>query len=100
MAEGDFDAASPTATPVTAAECVERAMIYASGRSGAVDMIAAHMWFNIAAMRGSKDAASLRREVAEQMADAEIGAAQKAARDWLKAHPEPTPLSAQLQAAA
>jgi hypothetical protein len=31
----------------------------------------------------------LRREVAEQMSDAEIGRAQRAARDWLKSHPQP-----------
>jgi hypothetical protein len=77
----------PTAEPVTADECFERGMICASGRAGAIDMIAAHMWFNIAAMWGNKDAAAVRREIAQQMSDAEIGSAQKAARDWLKAHP-------------
>ena len=44
---------------------------------------------NIAAMKGHGDAAQLRREVAAEMKDAEIGQAQRAARDWLKAHPEP-----------
>ena len=53
--------------------------------AGPVDMVAAHKWFNIAALRGHKDAARLRREIAEQMSDAEIGRAQRAARDWLKA---------------
>ena len=64
-------------------------MMYASGREVAVDLITAHMWFNIAAMKGHAEAAQLRREVAVEMADAEIGRAQRAARDWLKAHPEP-----------
>ena len=45
----------------------------------------AHKWFNIAAMRGHVNAARLRREIAEQMSDSEIGSAQRAARDWLKA---------------
>jgi hypothetical protein len=46
-------------------------------------------------MRGHKDAAQLRREIAEQMSDAEIGCAQRAARDWLKAHPQaPVPVQA------
>ena len=55
----------------------------------------AHKWFNIAAMRGHTDAAQLRREIAEQMSDAEIGCAQRAARDWLKAHPQaPAPVRA------
>ena len=64
-------------------------MMYSTGGSNSADMIAAHKWFNIAAMRGNKDAIQLRREIAEQMSDSEIGAAQRAARDWLKAHPQP-----------
>jgi uncharacterized protein len=35
-------------------------------------------------MRGSAEAARLRREVAVQMSDAEIATAQRAARDWLR----------------
>jgi hypothetical protein len=66
--------------------CFERGMMYSSGRDVAIDMIEAHKWFNIAAMRGNRDATLLRREIAEQMSDAEIGAAQRAARDWLKAN--------------
>ena len=63
-------------------------MIYSAGAGVAVDLVEAHKWFNIAAMRGHADAARLRREIAEQMADAEIGCAQRAARDWLKSHPQ------------
>jgi TPR repeat protein len=60
-------------------------MKYATGNSVPTDFVAAHMWFNIAAMRGNNDAVRLRREIAEQMSDAEIAAAQRAARDWLAA---------------
>jgi TPR repeat protein len=67
----------------------ELGMMYASGRSVPVDLVNAHKWFNIAAMKGHAEAARLRREVATEMADADIGRAQRAARDWLKAHPEP-----------
>jgi hypothetical protein len=35
-------------------------------------------------MRGNEDATRLRREIAEQMSEIEIAAAQRAARDWLK----------------
>ena len=35
-------------------------------------------------MRGNEDATRLRREIAEQMSESEIAAAQRAARDWLK----------------
>jgi TPR repeat protein len=61
----------------------ELGMKYATGNAVPTDFIAAHMWFNIAAMRGNADAVRLRREIAEQMSDAEIAAAQRAARDWL-----------------
>jgi TPR repeat protein len=63
--------------------------MHASGRSAPVDLVCAHKWFNIAAMKGHAEAAALRREIAAEMKDAEIGQAQRAARDWLKAHPEP-----------
>lgn len=62
-------------------------MMHAGGRDTAVDLVAAHQWFNIAAARGHADAARLRREVAEQMSDAQIGLAQRAARDWLRQNP-------------
>ncbi len=81
-------------------ECIERGMIASSGRDGAIDMVEAHKWFNIAAMRGNKDAILLRREVAEQMSDSEIGTAQRAARDWLKANPQPVVVVEEIRAAA
>jgi uncharacterized protein len=64
----------------------ELGMMESSGRDAPVDLVSAHMWFNIAAMRGHAQAAQLRREIAAEMSDAEIGQAQRAARDWLKAH--------------
>jgi TPR repeat protein len=73
---------------VDAEDCFIRGMSYSSGAGVAVDLVQAHMWFNIAAMRGHKDGAPMRKEIAAQMADSEIGMAQRAARDWLKAHPQ------------
>ena len=75
--------------PATADTMFELGMMYASGNSVPVDLVTAHKWFNIATMKGHAEAARLRREIAAEMADAEIGQAQRAARDWLKAHPEP-----------
>ena len=98
MSECEIDLAIE---PANAEDCFERGMICSSGREGPVDMVAAHQWFNIAAMRGNKDAVALRRECAEQMTDAEIGKAQRAARDWLKAHPLPVePVAVEIRAAA
>jgi uncharacterized protein len=62
----------------------ELGMMYSIGCDVPVDLVAAHKWFNLAAMKGNADAVRLRREVAGQMSDAEIGAAQRAARDWLR----------------
>jgi uncharacterized protein len=67
----------------------ELGMMYSVGNSVPVDLVSAHKWFNLAAMKGYADAARLRREIAAEMTDAEIGQAQLAAREWLKLHPEP-----------
>jgi TPR repeat protein len=61
-------------------------MMYSTGRSVPTDLVTAHKWFNIAAMRGNRDAIRLRLEIAGEMSAAEIAAAQRAARDWLNAH--------------
>lgn len=75
-------------------------MMYAAGHSVAVDLVTAHKWFNLAAMKGHPDAARLRREIAAEMSDAEIGKAQLAAREWLKLNPQPTVQVAPAQMAA
>ena len=82
------NAAAYAAEPRDADECFALGMNYSAGAGVAIDLVAAHKWFNIAAMRGHSAAAQLRREIAEQMSDAEIGCAQRAARAWLKAHPQ------------
>ena len=64
----------------------ELGMMYSIGCSVPIDYVSAHKWFNLAAMRGNTDAIRLRREVADQMSEFEIAAAQRAARTWLKAH--------------
>jgi uncharacterized protein len=61
----------------------ELGMMYSIGRDVPIDLVAAHKWFNLAAMKGNVDAIRLRREIADQMSDAEIAAAQRAARAWL-----------------
>ena len=71
----------------------ELGMMYSVGRDAPVDLIAAHKWFNLAAMKGNADAVRLRREVANQMSHVEIAAAQRAARDWLRCN-EPAPAMA------
>jgi TPR repeat protein len=64
----------------------ELGLMYSTGHSVPADMVSAHKWFNIAAMRGSKEAVRLRREIAGEMSEKEIAAAQRAAREWLTRH--------------
>lgn len=59
-------------------------MMYSTGQGGApVDLISAHMMFNLAAMRGSLEASVYRRELSREMDREDIAEAQKAARQWL-----------------
>ena len=73
-------------SPAGADTFFELGMMYSIGRRVPIDYVSAHKWFNLAAMRGHGEAPRLRREVAEQMSEIEIAAAQRAARAWLKAH--------------
>ncbi|MEI2388082.1 hypothetical protein [Breoghania sp. JC706] len=64
----------------------ELGMSYASGRDVPEDLVAAHKWFNLAAMRGYREAAHYRREISEVMSTSDIAEAQRAAREWLGMH--------------
>jgi TPR repeat protein len=85
----EIETAAAGAAPMGGEALFALGMMYSAGNSVPVDLVSAHKWFNLAAMKGYADAASLRREVAAEMSDAEIGAAQLAAREWMKLHPEP-----------
>ena len=82
----DIEAASLGEAPASADALFQLGMMYSIGRSVPVDLVSAHKWFNIAALRGNRDAIRLRREVAEQMSEQDIAAAQREARAWLTAH--------------
>jgi len=72
-----------TAIPIC---CSSAACTGQAGRSGVVNLVAAHKWFNLAALKGRADAISMRREVAEMMSDVEIATAPGEARAWMTAH--------------
>ena len=82
----DLDTAIPVAATAIPDVLFERGLYWASGRSGVVNLVAAHKWFNLAALKGRPDAIAMRREVAAMMSDAEIAAAQREARAWMTAH--------------
>ncbi|MGE0827850.1 MAG: hypothetical protein AB7O04_00665 [Hyphomonadaceae bacterium] len=58
-------------------------LIYSTGNGSEIDLVQAHMWFNLAALRGSDAAKECRKELADQMTSSDIAAAQRAAREWL-----------------
>ncbi len=67
-------------------ELFQLGMMYSTGQGGApVDLISAHMMFNLAAMRGSMEAQVYRKELSREMDREDIAEAQKAARQWLDA---------------
>ena len=82
----DQDAAIPVAATAIQDVLFERGLYWASGRSGVVNLVAAHKWFNLAALKGRADAIAMRREIAEQMSDVEISTAQREARAWMTTH--------------
>jgi hypothetical protein len=61
----------------------ELGMMYAAGRSRPLNLVSAHICFNLASRRGHDRASGLRREIAAEMSADEIAAAQRAARDCL-----------------
>lgn len=88
MFQGTIDQDTAIAVQATAVPDVlfERGLYWSSGRSGVVNLVAAHKWFNLAALKGRNDAIQMRREVAELMSETEIAAAQREARDWMRTH--------------
>ena len=82
----DQDTATPITTTAIPDALFERGLYWASGRAGVVNLVAAHKWFNLAALKGRVDAIIMRREVAELMSEIEIAAAQREARTWMAAN--------------
>ena len=56
-------------------------LLFSKGRQA--DYVQAHKWFNLAAMKGKSEARAWRAELAQDMSEQEIAAAQREAREWL-----------------
>ncbi len=57
--------------------------MYFLGRGVPQDYVQAHMWLNLAAANGDKDATNFRDRITEQMTAAQIAEAQRLAREWM-----------------
>ena len=71
---------------VDGAVLMEFGLRAALGRDGSVDLVAAHMYFNLADRKGAVGASAYRQDVAADMSKAEIAEALRAAREWLTLH--------------
>ena len=70
----------------TGDELFRMGLLYSTGQGGApLDLVSAHMLFNLAAMRGSEEAKTYRRELSTEMDREDIAEAQRAARRWIDA---------------
>jgi len=58
-------------------------LAYSTGNGVGVDYIAAHKWFNLAAMRGVSGAQRCRAQISQEMSTVQIAEAQRQAREWL-----------------
>ena len=64
--------------------CFDLGVAYSTGGHGlASDLIEAHKWFNLAAVRGHEEAAFCRADVSDEMTAREIAEAQRRARALL-----------------
>lgn len=64
-------------------------ILYEQGVPGVpINVVLAHMWFNLAAAQGSADAARFRDELAANMSRDQVAEAQRQAQEWLDKHPE------------
>jgi uncharacterized protein len=87
MAYADIQIEAPEALltkDAPAEELYRIGLIYSEGMDVAVDLVAAHKWFNLAATRGHRGARICRQEMADMMNGDEIFKAQRAAREWMK----------------
>lgn len=84
----DFVAES-VATNATADDLYRLGLSCSTGQGVALDLVEAHKWFNLAALRGNEEAKLYRREIAEQLTSGEIAQAQAAAREWLSQNEMP-----------
>lgn len=77
--------ALPLPTPdMSGDDLLKLGMMYSSGSGGApLDLVSAHMLFNLASMKGSVEARIYRKELSQEMATDEVAEAQRAARQWL-----------------
>jgi len=85
MEMGDLGATS-AGQANTADALFELGLRYCLGRGVDRDYVAAHKWFNLAALKGNTAARDYRCEISREMDSTQIAEAQRQARAWLTVH--------------
>lgn len=83
--EAHHDGGLPLPTPDMDGDALFRlGVMYSTGQGGApVDLVSAHMIFNLAALKGSDEAKAYRKELSAEMEREDLAEAQRAARRWI-----------------
>jgi TPR repeat protein len=82
---GDVGPSSVGRARLASAEYYERGITCSCGCEQ-LDLVEAHKWFNLAAMRGDPRGTAARVDIARDMTPREIVEAQRRARDYLRNH--------------
>jgi TPR repeat protein len=85
MARVDMGGIDLKANAGTPDALFELGIFYSTGLSVEADLVVAHKWFNLAAIRGNRAALERRKELSAEMTAAQIAEAQRLAREWLAA---------------
>jgi TPR repeat protein len=89
MARFDFqntETAAMTGGENRAETFCDMGLMYATGRGCDIDVVQAHKWLNIAAIKGCDRAAELRADLAATMTKTDLALALRAAREWMTVH--------------
>ena len=82
----EFEQAEMAARSGTAEALFDLGLACSTGRDVDQDLINAHKWFNLAALKGSSAAREYRGEVARELSSGQVAEAQRRAREWLQMH--------------
>lgn len=61
-------------------------LLYSTGQGVELDLVQAHKFFNLAAVKGVERAVVDRAEIADELGSTEVAEAQRQAREWLSCH--------------
>jgi uncharacterized protein len=87
MARMELSDISTAGAPANSADLFfELGLKYCLGKGVDRDFVAAHKWFNLAALKGNAAARDYRSELSREMDAGQIADAQRQARDWLTVH--------------